>query len=117
VILGDGSSNLSSSTISEGINQVIQQKSFDILADVWQEDTDYLSNVTAICEHPIYRAIIRMGWDVVPNIINRMYRDHGHWFRALTEITGENPLVDEEAGDIAKMTQRWVDWWEERYMP
>jgi hypothetical protein len=59
-----------------------------------------------------YIAIIEMGWDVVPLIIEKLREDPCHLFVALVRITGENPVKYEHRGRIAPMAKDWIEWWE-----
>jgi len=36
--------------------------------------------------------------------------DPEHWFIALQEITGENPIPPEHFGRIHQMAMDWIDW-------
>lgn len=84
---------------------------FQNLATKWRRETGHLSSITQMSQHPAYREIVVMGSEIVP-IILRDLRDNGpdHWFWALCEITGENPVPPEIAGQISKMTQVWIEW-------
>jgi hypothetical protein len=45
-------------------------------------------------------------------------RDTGsHWFWALREITGENPVAPEDRGYVDRMIQAWLAWGRERGYP
>lgn len=85
-------------------------KTFNELKYQWQQETMYLSSANQMCNHPAYQAIIAMGKPVVPFILNELQKRTGHWFWALTEITGENPILPEHAGDMEAMRQDWLDW-------
>ena len=88
------------------------QAEFDRLVAEWKEDTKYLSSSDAIIDHPAYQQIIRMGKPVLPLIMQTLEEAGGHWFWALREITGEDPVQPEEWGNITAMTARWLAWWE-----
>jgi hypothetical protein len=62
--------------------------------------------------HPAYQRIIGMGPRVVPLILRELRRKPDHWFWALTAITGQDPIRPEDAGDILRMTQAWLDFGE-----
>ena len=80
-------------------------------ADKWQEDTQHLSNVTKRSIHQSYQRIIGMGEAVVPLILKELAdRGPNDWFWALTAITGENPITEEIAGNMVKMTGVWLEW-------
>ena len=46
----------------------------------------------------------------VPIILRELQRRPDHWFRALSAITGENPIQEGHAGNLKQMTQDWLDW-------
>jgi hypothetical protein len=51
----------------------------------------------------------RLGPAVVPLLLRDMEQNHTHWFCALREITGANP-VSPSAGDIPQMVEAWLRW-------
>lgn len=86
---------------------------FDKFKEEWQNDTAIISNPNQIAMHPAYQRIIGMGANAVPLIIREMVKKPGHWFWALKAITGEDPVPEETRGSIKRMTDLWLDWWEE----
>ena len=93
------------------------QVEFDRLAAEWKEDTKFLSSSHALIGHPAYQRIIRMGEPAVPLILRNLEESGGHWFWALREITGEDPVKPEERGNVRAMTARWMEWWNLRNSP
>ena len=85
------------------------EKTFHELADKWRSETGALSSITMKSIHPAYQRIIGMGQQAVPLILRELQRRPDHWFWALFAITGENPVPPEDAGDIKKMTEAWID--------
>ena len=43
-----------------------------------------------------------------------MQRQPDDWFYALRAITGDNPVTNQIAGDVKKMTEAWVAWGRKR---
>lgn len=86
---------------------------FDKFKEEWQNDTAIISNPNQIAMHPAYQRIIGMGANAIPLIIREMVKKPGHWFWALKAITGEDPVPEEARGNIKRMTELWLDWWEE----
>ena len=87
------------------------EEAFRELADEWHRETGHLSSITASCEHPAHKKIVAMGMDAVPLMLEDLVKNGpNHWFWALTEITGENPITEEIAGKIQLMADRWVEW-------
>jgi hypothetical protein len=77
----------------------------------WRDATRFLSNVSKKISHPLYNQIIAHGNVVVPSLL-RDLKDYGpaDWFWALTKITGENPISENIAGNMAEMTAAWLEW-------
>lgn len=86
---------------------------FKKLKTKWQEDTLLTSN--EIISHPAYRDIIALG-DVAVALILDDLRTNGvaHWFVALAEITGEDPIPKEHAGNLVEMAADWFHWAEKK---
>ena len=53
-----------------------------------------------------------MGQPAVPLILERMRAERGHWFEALEQITGEDPVSPADYGNIAVMQNSWLQWGE-----
>jgi hypothetical protein len=87
----------------------VEQK-FQRLAAVWRAETDYLSSVTKMVNHPAYQEIIGMGSDVVPSLLRDLQKEPEHWFAALRAITGAQPVPPEDRGQIGKMAEAWLRW-------
>ncbi len=43
-------------------------------------------------------------------MLEGLRRKPDHWFIALEEITGENPVPPESEGKTQKMAQAWIQW-------
>lgn len=84
------------------------KRDFEEQLKVWEKETAVLSSITAKIMHPAYLRIIGMGIGVLPLVFEQMKKKPGHWFVALSAITGENP-VDSNA-DFATATEQWIDW-------
>jgi hypothetical protein len=86
------------------------EEKFHRLASEWKEETGHLSSMPAKLMHPKYQAIIGMGPDVLPILFRELQRKPDHWFWALSALTEQNPIPDEAAGNLKKMTQAWLNW-------
>ena len=80
------------------------------LADTWYEETGHFSMWWHVAEHPAYQKILAEGASIMPFALNELANKHGHWYAALRELTGENPVPEDEAGFVPKMTARWLQW-------
>jgi hypothetical protein len=86
------------------------RRRFEQLADEWERAVAYLSDSTLREAHPAYRAIIALGPAVVPLLLADLERTQRHWFGALTELTGANPVAPQDAGRIRRMAEAWARW-------
>ncbi len=86
---------------------------FDELADQWEEETFFLSRSDRAIAHPVHQEIVNLGRPVVPLILERMRSQGGHWFEALQQITGEDPVSPADYGNIAAMQNSWLQWGED----
>jgi len=87
---------------------------FQELAKRWRKETSHLSLASRMASHPAYREIIAIGAAVVPFLLAELRRKPDHWFIALEEITGENPVPPESEGKVKRMADAWVQWGIER---
>ena len=83
---------------------------FTELADLWENETVFLSNPDRIAEHRAHREIVSMGESAVPLILQRMQVQGGHWFYALRAITGANPVKPDDRGKVTVMQESWLEW-------
>jgi hypothetical protein len=86
------------------------EQRFRQLADVWQEEVAHHSSTTIRNSHPAYRAIIGLGTQVVPYLLRDMQEHQTHWFAALREITGADPIPTSAAGNVPEMVEACLRW-------
>jgi hypothetical protein len=51
-----------------------------------------------------------MGWPAVPLLLAELQQQPDFWFKALREITKENPVPANVAGNVNKMANAWIRW-------
>lgn len=83
---------------------------FQRLTLKWKSERRGSSSTATLAMHPAYQQIIGMGEDAVPLILADLQRGVDHWFWALKAITRENPVPDEDRGNLKKMAAAWLDW-------
>jgi hypothetical protein len=83
---------------------------FHRLAAAWHKAVAHHSSTTVRNNHPAYREIIGLGPEVVPVLLRDLEKNHTHWFAALREITGANPVPEVAAGNIPQMVEAWLRW-------
>jgi hypothetical protein len=93
-------------------SDTIEQR-FRQLAAAWHKAVAHHSSYSVRTKHPAYREIIALGPEVVPLLLQDIEENHTHWFCALREITGANPIPESAAGNIPKMVEAWLIWAQE----
>ena len=86
------------------------RQTFEALAAQWRRETMALSSSTEKILHPAYQRIIGLGSAVLPLVLHELEQRGGHWFWALRALSGENPVQPEDAGQVRKMTELWLEW-------
>jgi hypothetical protein len=86
------------------------EERFERLAAAWQNAVAHVSSSSKRDNHPAYREIIALGPAVVPLLLRDLERTNRHWFTALSELTNAQPVPPEDAGNIRKMVEAWLDW-------
>ena len=89
--------------------ETVEQR-FRFLADTWHKAVAHLSSTTKRNSHPAYQEIIKLGPEVVPFLLRDMQDHLTHWFFALSEITGANPIPAAAAGNVPLMVDYWLRW-------
>lgn len=88
---------------------------FRALYDEWEEATGGLSNPRTTMAHPAFKEMVAMGEAILPDIFEEMTEGRRmEGIMLLHTITGEVPFPREEAGNVARMTERWFEWWAKR---
>ena len=77
----------------------------------WREETPYLSNSTKMTGHPAYQELIALGPVALPFLFRDLERTgDGHLSKALTAITGAQPVPADERGQMRKIAETWLRW-------
>ncbi|MCX7429158.1 MAG: N-6 DNA methylase [Planctomycetia bacterium] len=86
------------------------QQQFDQLATQWKRDRGHSSKIKTVVSVPAYQKIIGIGAKAVPLILREMRDRPDHWFVALQQITGENPVSKNDRGRLRAMAEAWLSW-------
>jgi hypothetical protein len=89
---------------------------FRRLSEQWKEESMFISSITKMAMLPSYQSIIGMGWPAVPLMLEDLLKEPQHWFWALNAITGANPVPPEDAGDMVRMAEHWINWGRENHI-
>jgi hypothetical protein len=90
------------------------EDAFKELSNRWREETEFLSSPYEMSMNESYQQIIGLGESVVHLILQDLVSTHDHWFWALKAITRQNPVNDQDAGDITRMANSWIAWGKEK---
>jgi len=86
------------------------EQKFNMLASTWERNTRMMSSSSDMFLNESYLNIIGMGEKALPFIFLEMQKEPNHWFLALKSITGVDPVLPVDRGNIAKMTETWIKW-------
>lgn len=86
------------------------------LAAAWKKEVAATSSMSEMTGNANYQAIIAMGYEALPFIIDSMRKEPNWWFIALKEITGADPVPFEDYGYLQKLTDGWIKWYDEEYL-
>lgn len=91
------------------LNPDISEK-FSKLKNDWINEVGYHSNPNIVENNSNYKAIIKLQYSVLPYLLNDIRSGEANWFGALREITGVDPVKEENYGDFDAMAQDWLKW-------
>jgi len=90
-------------------NRLLEKK-FNELKRKWKEATLFSSNTHEIILNSYYQMIIGIGPKAIPIILEDMRKEPNPWFWALKAISGDDPIPEEDRGNLKKMTAHWLNW-------
>lgn len=93
------------------------QKTIDNLSSLWHATMGASSDPRVLMDNPHYRAIVAYGRPAIPFILAALRRENSLLVWSLPDITGENPVREDSAGNIRKMNEDWQRWWREQNNP
>jgi hypothetical protein len=77
----------------------------------WEAETASMSS-SEMFENAHYKAIIAMGPEAVPHIIEQLRKKPCQLFNALKQITGVYPIKSGHVGLVDEMAQDWIEWYD-----
>ncbi len=88
---------------------MIDENKFWDLVRQWEYDTKYASSATQVLSHSSVAALIQMGQEAIPLVLNAM-KENYHLTYVLHKLTGDWPVRDEYAGNGPKIIESWRKW-------
>ena len=89
------------------------EERFRRLAAVWRAETAYVSSSSELVAHPAFQEIVRIGPAAIPFLLRELANRTGHWHRVLRRITGVDPVLPADRGNIDKAREAWLQWGKE----
>lgn len=83
---------------------------FQKLAAEWKRVLRGRSNIEQATMHPAHLDILKMGQAAIPLILNDLKHHGGHWYLTLRMLAQSSPVPRENAGNIPKMKEAWLNW-------
>ena len=83
---------------------------FNYLARWWKKDTAATSSVSILREHQAFQCLKAFGKPMLPFILRDLRSFQAYWFPLLEAIAGENPVPEEDLGDVDQMAGVWLAW-------
>ena len=84
---------------------------FQELAQGWREETGFMSSPLQRVQSMYYKEIIRLGPDVVPEIIKELSKRPDNWFYILDIwVPREENPIKQDLNSFTKTVQAWVEY-------
>lgn len=106
-------SEIDTDDLLEDYSDVFKDR-FYLYKKKWLEETSFHSNPRRKINNEFYKRIIAMQDIAIDLIFEDWNETNNHWFHALSEITGVNPVKYENIGYIDKMKNDWINWYEKQ---
>jgi hypothetical protein len=91
---------------------LVTRNAFQRYFQKWDKETRFTSSNRVMFDNENYQAIINMGWDAVPHIIEQLRKKPTHLFWALDKITQANPIKPEHIGHVREMAADYIAWYD-----
>ena len=86
------------------------RRKFRALADEWRPAPRFAAAPSAAADHPAYQALVGLGPEVVPLILDALAEAPDPWFAALRELTGADPVPAADRGRPQAAADHWLAW-------
>jgi hypothetical protein len=100
-------------TIAQAPTATCEQH-FRALVSQWKRERGPYSSSAKLAEHSTYQQIIALGKEVIPLLLRELEREPDHWFRALSALTGVDPVPEASRGKLPEMAAAWLRWGQEQ---
>ncbi len=95
----------------------IEQR-FSELVAAWKAGRGHVASINKWVQQPAYQRIIDLGRkhkdEIISLLLRELEQSPDHWFWALKELTGVNPVTSECRGSVIEMAKCWITWGREQ---
>lgn len=88
-------------------------KEFLELKEIWLMETMFDSGYASMVNHPAFLKIVSWGEDIIPSLVEDMVNAGTPWYYALSIITDENPVSEDNMGKHKYVIEDWRGWAEQ----
>lgn len=92
------------------------KSTFESLKGKWIKEVGCQSSPSILYNNINYKKIISIGKKIIPILIEDLKSPIGDWFQALQDITGVDPIKEDNRGYVAKMIEDWENWYKNSYV-
>src|SRR4029453_5872521 len=89
------------------VRRRVVKKPLESLRRKWSAETEFSSLLAAKRAHPAFTAIVALGDDAIPVILESLAVQPDFLFMALHEITRQNPVAAAHQGRLSETVQDW----------
>ena len=87
--------------------RITKRQDFNVYADLWKDQTRFLSNTAAMKDNPFFRAMVMLGDEVVPWAMLRL-KDDVFFHLVLEILVGHKDF--QANGVMQKIQDGWLKW-------
>jgi hypothetical protein len=113
---GQGSSSIEVPAIPKSHNKCSDFGTFDlaerfeVLVENWKNEIGGVSSLSQITSNKNYLAVIALGPQVIPLILEELRAEPAPWFAALSALSGRDDVGRGFPGRFRKMADAWIQW-------
>lgn len=112
-LLADPDSAAEKNTDNNSVSEKFRQ-----LASEWKTSRGHIASINKWVRLPAYQQIVDLGKsrkdEIVSLLLEELDHSPDHWFWALKEITGVNPVTPESRSNVVEMAKCWIKWGKEK---
>ncbi|MEX1027254.1 MAG: hypothetical protein WD049_04505 [Candidatus Paceibacterota bacterium] len=85
-------------------------KTAELLINELQETCQFMSSPDGMAEQPAFLRLLALQENAIPHLLQQLNKAPIIAMVALRRITGDDPVSDEDRGNVGAMVAAWRDW-------